>query len=1005
MTRRFHLAAPPVLYALISLGFYTTAAFADLLPIAWDGGAASEFWSAPLNWDLDVVPDDGATDQYDVTIAAADVTLDQDATISGLSIGAAATLSIGDGFDLSLQSGGTFSNSNVISLDSTGNFTQIIVSGGDLTLTGGGVISLTDFTTNLIRGAVSTDRLTNEDNMIQGAGGIGANTMALTNRGTIIADGANALTIDPNANGAINSGIIKAAAGATLKLNPGTYTNAEGETAGQIIAEDGGTVQALVAHITGGIIEVQGAGILQMDDTTLTDLALINSSSGVISIVDATSIDADVTNPVGGTIAVADGETLTLASTGTYDNAGDIVIESAGALTYIMITGGDLTISGGGTISLTDFAVNFIRGLAITDRLINEDNTIQGAGNIGVNAMALTNRGTIAANATQTLTVDPSSGGAINKGTMKAAPGGTLALNGGNYVNREGGIDGRIVAEDGGTVRMLLANITGGEIEVQGGGVLTLDDTTIAEATITNSDGGTITLIDDATLGDTLTNPAGGSIVVTDGNKLTVASGGPYTNDGDISLESTGAATWLYFNATTTLFGSGTITLSDSFSNAIVGAGGTTFTNAGNTIEGAGVLGASSSSIVNQGIITADGATLLRITPGVLPTGFDNQGSLNATGAGGLLITSGGFTTSGQVLVAEGSGLERYGDFTQTAGSTIVNGEFSATGAVSITGMLGGGGTMTANVTHLGNGAVSPGASTGQLTIEGTYAQAASTILEIELGGTAPGEFDVLAITGNATIGGVLTVSLVDGFFPEAGQTFEILTAAGLSGTFASIVPVNVPSPLTVSESYQSDRVILTIGATPGLGACCHGDGACEVIDQGSCDLPDDVFTLGAPCSPLTCPELVECCVGDVNGDQMIDSRDIDGFVAGLLDPPLPGTIPFCRLDVNEDRFNVDINDVVPFVALLIQGATCEIVCCPGDLNGDNLLNGSDIAPLQDAIDNPPPRGTIEFCRADVNEDLFIDNADASALALKLLMGETCPDSELSLQKMIEEAR
>ena len=86
---------------------------------------------------------------------------------------------------------------------------------------------------------------------------------------------------------------------------------------------------------------------------------------------------------------------------------------------------GEVTLTGGGTVTLNG-SNNRISGVASTDRLINVNNTIQGAGNIGDNSMALTNQGTIDANlASSNLYIDLSSAG-INDGIFKASNGGTL---------------------------------------------------------------------------------------------------------------------------------------------------------------------------------------------------------------------------------------------------------------------------------------------------------------------------------------------------------------------------------------------------------------------------------------------------------------------------------------------------------------------------------------------------------------------------------------------------
>ena len=46
----------------------------------------------------------------------------------------------------------------------------------------------------------------------------------------------------------------------------------------------------------------------------------------------------------------------------------------------------------------------------------------------------------------------------------------------------------------------------------------------------------------------------------------------------------------------------------------------------------------------------------------------------------------------------------------------------------------------------------------------------------MEIGGTNSGEFDQLLITGTANLNGDLNISLLDGYTPTLGDTFDILT-------------------------------------------------------------------------------------------------------------------------------------------------------------------------------------------------------------------------------------
>jgi hypothetical protein len=139
-------------------------------------------------------------------------------------------------------------------------------------------------------------------------------------------------------------------------------------------------------------------------------------------------------------LEITDGQSLTiekhsLRPSGTITNSGTITLNSDGTspdTTDLALSGGDVILNGGGTVTLSDSPFNRILGDSGTERLINVDNTIQGAGQIGVDSMALTNQGLIDANQVNIspipLEIDPNSSGLINSGTMQASNGGILRL-------------------------------------------------------------------------------------------------------------------------------------------------------------------------------------------------------------------------------------------------------------------------------------------------------------------------------------------------------------------------------------------------------------------------------------------------------------------------------------------------------------------------------------------------------------------------------------------------
>jgi autotransporter-associated beta strand protein len=121
------------------------------------------------------------------------------------------------------------------------------------------------------------------------------------------------------------------------------------------------------------------------------------------------------------------------------------------------------------------------------------------------------------------------------------------------------------------------------------------------------------------------------------------------------------------------------------------------------------------------------------------------------------------------------------------AGKLLVNGTHTGGGGYSIAAgaTLGGSGTISSSVQI--SGAIAPGASAGALTLGALTMNSGST-LGAQLGGAALGsQYDHLSVTGMATLNGTLDMSLIDGFSPLAGHSFDVLDWGTRSGTFANV--------------------------------------------------------------------------------------------------------------------------------------------------------------------------------------------------------------------------
>ncbi|HXV85301.1 MAG TPA: hypothetical protein VD793_01310, partial [Gemmatimonadales bacterium] len=249
---------------------------------------------------------------------------------------------------------------------------------------------------------------------------------------------------------------------------------------------------------------------------------------------------------------------------------------------------------------------------------------------------------------------------------------------------------------------------------------------------------------------------------------LTVTNG--FTNVGAIELSSVNAgyaATLTVTNGTLVNGPTGTIT-------TLVGAGGGRALNV---------------ALDNQGLVTLNAALTINRASSV----HTNSGTIDLVG-GNLTVTQSGttpsFTNSGTIIIP--------------ATRTFASGAGVFTNGVS--GVVQGAGTFNATGTTFSDGGTfSPGGTptAGALTFTGAYVQAAAGTLSIELGGTTPGTgYDQLAISGGATLGGTLNVTLINAFVP-AGFTFNILT---YTGTPVDFTTKNLPPGCTgtpLAGQYQ----------------------------------------------------------------------------------------------------------------------------------------------------------------------------------------------------------
>ena len=191
-------------------------------------------------------------------------------------------------------------------------------------------------------------------------------------------------------------------------------------------------------------------------------------------------------------------------------------------------------------------------------------------------------------------------------------------------------------------------------------------------------------------------------------------------------------------------------------------------------------------TIDNLGVFDIQGDG--NVTPFSGSNTINNAGTFRKSAGEGTSSVGNGiaFNNTGTVEVLSGT-LRIVNAMSQTDGKiSVVDSIFSPDQPLNIEGgRLEGTGTVDGDVTS--SGIVSPGASAGTLTIDGTYTQTEAGTLEIELSGLIAGdEHDVLSVTGAGELSGGLQVLLLDDYIPVQYDTFEIATFASRTGEFAT---------------------------------------------------------------------------------------------------------------------------------------------------------------------------------------------------------------------------
>jgi autotransporter-associated beta strand protein len=598
-----------------------------------------------------------------------------------------------------------------------------------------------------------------------------------------VADGATPNDLDVT--GVVsNGGIIKAGPGVLRLGAANTYVG--GTTV------NGGTLSIGNNAALGTGPVIGNGGTLRADGATRT---IANEVSGAIGVDGA--FDLKLSSPLHGAV--------------TKNGPGTLVFGNAGA------TASSLSVNGGvvrvdAPLTVTAGLTNFATVLLGTQTL-----TVNGAGFNNQGSLPLTG-GTLAGSGPVVNTGLVSGNGVID-GTGGFTNNAQLAVSGGNLTLANAGLNANAGNVDIGPG--LQVRLTGGML-ANAGAVLLDGGVVTGTATLSNNVGGLIS--GRGMISAPLAN-AGGTLRAV-GGTLNVASA--FTSSGIIRLDD---AAYLVGGSITNaglIHGDGTI------ANALTNAGGGSIrVDFGKTLLITGAFAA------NVGEINLQGGALDF-------TGAITNGAAGVIAGRGALYT-GGLTNSGQMAFSGGAA-DIHGDVTITAGARVVtsgagtvttffddvvhNGLTIFTGAGASTVFFGdqsGAGSFTGTGTVYYIGDLRPGNSAAAVSYGGALALGSTTTLAVELGGAAAGQYDQIQVAGALSLSGDLAVSLINGFAPTAGQSFNILDWGSLSGAFASLSLPALGGGVTwnVTQLYATG----VISVAPAFTADFDGDGDVDAND------------------------------------------------------------------------------------------------------------------------------------------------------------------------------
>ena len=225
----------------------------------------------------------------------------------------------------------------------------------------------------------------------------------------------------------------------------------------------------------------------------------------------------------------------------------------------------------------------------------------------------------------------------------------------------------------------------------------------------------------------------------------------------------------------------------------------------------------------------------------------------NGTSADAYLWSQSDTTISGagviELFVENGSNLNDAQLYPGSAATLTIGADQTVRGS----GQIGGQGSI------VNNGTVEPGGSQREISVVSPVDCGPTSIMMFDIGGTNPGEHDVISLTSTISVNGTIKVAFDDGYTPSFGDRWTLIDGGSQSGEFQDLVIVDPP----IGQVFR----VLTNPSETYLILTCDAD----LTGDGGIDFFDVSIFLGYFSA--------QDVRGDLNGDGVFNFFDVSTFL------------------------------------------------------------------------------------------------------------------------------